>query len=80
MCSFINSFQHKQFLRYFDLKFKKEMIFQGGFSLYEIPEGGGKISNVLFQRKTKQEGGGWVDDMEFQRLLKKQQVEFPWVN
>ena len=56
------------------------MIFQGGFSLYEIPEGGGKISNVLFQRKTKQEGGGWVDDMEFQRLLKKQQVEFPWVN
>ena len=37
------SFYHKRFSRYLYLKFKKEAIFVGKFSHYEIPESGGKI-------------------------------------
>ena len=39
------SFYHKWFSRYLHLKFKKEVIFLGGFSPYEIPESRDKISN-----------------------------------
>ena len=39
------SFYHKQFSGYLHLKFKKEVIFLGRFSPYEIPESGDKISN-----------------------------------
>ena len=39
------SLYHKWFLRYLHLKFKKEVIFLGRFSPYEIPESGDKISN-----------------------------------
>ena len=39
------SFYHKQFSRYLQLKFEKEVIFLGRFSPYEIPESGNKISN-----------------------------------
>ena len=39
------SFYHKRFSRYLHLKFKKEVIFVGRFSPYEIPKSGDKISN-----------------------------------
>ena len=37
------SFYHKRFSRYLLLKFKKEIIFLGRFSPYQIPESGDKI-------------------------------------
>ena len=37
---------YKRFLRYFHLKFEKEVIFLGNFSAYEIQESGDKISNI----------------------------------
>ena len=40
------SFYYKWFSRYLYLKFEKEVVFLGGFSPYEIPESGDKISNL----------------------------------
>ena len=39
------SFYDKWFSRFLHLRFEKEVIFLGRFSLYEIPESGDKISN-----------------------------------